>query len=258
MTGNSIPLSAVTLIGALALGGQAYAASQSFTTGAPVFDDSFFIDEFSSGDSFFSQLVITGLPKFNSSLGTLTGVTLDIDFDYSVDASVEAAGVTDDSLPHSVDISTQFTDFELIYQTPNAGHVLGSSDPSIGAFGCAGGPFEGGCLDGGFDSNNWLQAGMDPTAISSGYDASDFSGTGDVDALELWFVAYQFDVVGDNVDGVFGDMFVSSDPSGPPFTQNFITIHYEYTPTVVPVPAAVWLFGGALGLLAGLSRRLKR
>lgn len=223
----------------------------SYVTGVPDVSDYYEFDESYGGDSLFVEAIVTGLPRFDPALGTLTGVSIDVEFDYSISASVEAVGVIDDALPHTAGFTTSFADFELIYQKGGSGYVLGSQ-PTIDMLECSGGAFDAACFTDDFDSGTWSAAGIDAASVS-GFELSDFVGAGEVSVLELWFVLYELGVNLDNADGLYGTYDISVDPASPPFDSNSVTINYTYAP--VPLPPALWMLGGALAVLMTRMRR---
>jgi len=226
---------------------QAMANVTSYATDVPLLDDGHFIDSSSTGDSLFIEGQIMGLPKFDPAQGTLTGITIDLALSYNHFTEIGANAVEDDSLPHSAGYSTSFTDIELIYNTSNIGHVIGSYALQSG-FDCSASPGDEACSDVFFDSDMWGEQGLGDLTELSGYSSTDFVGTGEeVTALELWFVAYEYAFQLDNIDEIFLEESFEIDSGS-------ITIYYEYSP--VPLPAASWLFiTGILGFLSFSRKR---
>lgn len=211
----------------------------SFSSSSPLLDESILLDSSFDGQSLFNQETVTGLPKFDSSLGTLTGISLDIAFDFSYSLQIEAYDVVNPSLAHSVEFSTSFTDIEIIYNGTQFGHVIGSQALE-GGLGCSESSGSDVCFNDFFDSGFFDETGLGDIVTASDYVESDFVGVGDVEALDVWFVAYEFGSLLENSDDYVGDLSFNNDPGT-------VTIHYEYSP--VPVPAAAWLFvSGVLGL----------
>ncbi|MCP5144082.1 MAG: hypothetical protein H6978_04590 [Gammaproteobacteria bacterium] len=196
------------------------------------------------GDSVFFMTVIAGLPQFDPAMGTLQRITVDINAAFEQNIGLGADIVNDDSLPHSVEFFTAFTDLELIYNGLNYGNVVGQT-ALLDGLDCFGGGGEA-CQNYAQFSDTWAESeigGVDISAYSD-YVADHFIGTGEVSALELWYVAYEIGTIADNAS----DIFVIHEfllPGGNTATDyNTFTINYEYTP--VPIPAAAWLFGSAL------------
>lgn len=97
-------------------------------------------------------------------------------------------------------------------------------------------------------------AALDTWQIPASDFLSSFIGTGDVSILSLGIYTFDFLETITLSDGrmVAGLTNIDSATIGP-FTMS---IHYTYTPAVVPLPAGVWLLGSALLGLAGIRRRM--
>lgn len=229
---------------------------QSHTVALPELSQSYDFDDPAS-ESIFLEAIIAGLPKFDPSVGTLTRISVDVNANFTHEMGVGATDVTGPGEEHSAEFATEFTEIEIIYNTGNVGFVVGSYGLSdaLDCFGDGGEP----CSNYEIFDDVWAEAevgGTDITTLDSPnaqYDPSDFIGTADVEALELLFVAYQINTMSQNADGVYVEQKFLLDAGDLVAGDNTFTINYEYSP--VPLPAAVWLFAGALVGVVTLSRR---
>ena len=208
-------------------------------------------------DSYFVQMTITGLPKFDPSLGTLQHISIAFHADFTHDVAVAAGPVTDDNQANEAAYASAFTDLELVYNGSLYGNVI-DSYPLIEGLGCANDPFAGPCSESMGLAESWAgpeSGGPDITAYGD-FDPAHFIGAGEeVSALAISFVSYQLTANGENADGVLVDQTFQLDAGDVGADFNTLTISYEYT--VVPLPTAVWLFGSALVGLVGVARRTR-
>lgn len=251
------------LFGVLSASTSAYAASTSFSTVVPQV----------SGFSGTAQ-PITGLSQFDPSQGTLTGITISGQGNFTATGSL-LAFVEDFEQSHSVDVMGNYQ-ISIGINLPGGGGLLAANQGSSFNFACMGQAFEDACTD-----------NLDPIEDSGFYNSSEqilqrvtnagildeFIGTGNVseDLLELGLFTFFNGSITDQsgepffdfVTGDFNPDFMGLENIGIEFLDiNFelgpsnVTIQYDYDPvTVIPVPAAVWLFGSALIGFAGLARR---
>lgn len=255
------------LFGVLSASTSVYAASTSFSTTVPQF----------SGSATSAQPIV-GLGQFDPSLGTLTGITVSAQGNFTVEGSL-LAFVDFEESPHSVDLFGSYQ-ISIGINLPSGGGLLAANGggPAFN-FVCNGAAFESSCIndqdpiqDGGFydESEQILQRVTDAGIVD------EFIGTGLIseDLLELGlFTFFGSGAISDGAGeplfdfdtGDFNPLFQGLENL---FIEDFrvdfdlgpsnVSIEYEYDPvTVVPVPAAVWLFGSALVGFAGLSRRKK-
>ncbi len=134
---------------------------------------------------------------------------------------------------------------DLVYQTGFGGTVLVTSGSDV-RLRCEGDAFDS-CED--EISDDYELSGNSfpfPKPVSF-FDSADLVGTGDITNLEISLAldGASFTEV-DNVFAFFVEGGASLDTAG-------VEVTYGFTP--VPVPAAVWLFGSALGLLGWMKRK---
>ena len=231
-----LPATAATLMSLLAL--SATAATISTSTIVPA-----------TTGSGFTLIPTTGLAQFDPANGTLTGITFSLDVsNYEVTFSLDS---WDDpqtgAMFQSANISGQISISAalpagggLIFaSTSFAGSIFDEFDTVTVTGSSGGAQFE------------------DATArlTSNGLLAS-FVGTGDISILELGVFSFghPFVVTLDDGSNAFGNPRIDAFNVGP----STITVDYTYTPTVVPVPATVWLLGSALLGMAGMKRRASK
>lgn len=242
----------------------ALAATMTTTGTFSAFGDSDEVEYFfSAGDPpeptqnirIFSEPVF-GLTKFDPSLGTLNEMTINAEFSYQVTASIEVEQVLDDELPtHSASFSVNTGSFE-----GDRGHVYvrytkGSSSffmtnefftPSIGCSGssepCANDETSQAVN---FDAPEDI---LSHPLKSQQIDLADFVGDGVINRISMAILLPEgSEWVTDNVAEAYGEIFVAID-------AGTVSIEYDFTPTAVPVPAALWLFMSAAGGLFGMQR----
>lgn len=265
---NLTAIRSLCLFGVLSASTTAFAASTSFSTTVPQF----------SGSSFDAQPIV-GLSQFDPSQGTLTGITVSAQGNFSVSGSL-LAFVDDGSSSHSLDLFASYQ-ISIGINLPSGGVLLAANGggPSFN-FACDGAAFESSCIndqapieDSGFydESQEILQRVTDAGIVD------EFIGTGLIseDLLELGlftffgsgaisdgngeplidFDTFDFNPLFMGLENLFIEDFNVEFELGP----TDVTIQYDYDPTVavVPVPAAVWLFGSALIGFVGLGRRKK-
>lgn len=204
---------------------------------------------------------ISGLEKFDPSLGTLNKVTVNADFDYTITSSIEVYDVIDFELPlHSASFTPSTSGFDGERSFAMVRYKKGSSrffiteevfTPMIACQGSA--DF---CVNTeiqtpiSFDSPlDILNTPPKSGQVAAGLiDINDFVGAGAITALEMAIHLPDSAIwVTDNVLEAEGLVNVA-------FSAGTVSIEYDYTPTVVPVPAAIWLFISAAGGLFGMQR----
>lgn len=212
----------------------------------------------------FATAGISGLSKFDPSLGTLNKITVNADFDYKVTSTIEVYSVLDDELPlHSASFNPDSSGFEGERSYAMVRYKNGSSrffiteeffTPSIACEGsaltCSNSVMETFSFDSPLDIlNTPPKSGQ----VASGLiDINDFVGTGLITALEMAINIPDGSVwEANNVFEAEGLVEVA-------FTSGTVSIEYDYAPAVVPVPAAVWLFISAVGGLFGMQRTKAR
>lgn len=213
---------------------------------------------------------VVGLQQFDPSLGTLTGITLSADFTMDVDATVEVfeVGGSGSNVSHSAgftmvngpgpfaeqgvgtlvryNASTDASNFtrSMLYQGLD---IAGS---------CAGVADEGnqGCLDTVSDTLTFTQSGnaFDNFNVFQNFELIDILGTGNLDGLvKVATLLYDGQLWKPGVDTI--NVIEAEGLTEAYLNAGTVTIEYEYT--AVPVPAAAWLFGSALGVFGFLRRR---
>ncbi len=213
------------------------------------FNNYYTSDDTTSGDFLYlDDVEIVGLDAFDSSLGTLEGisVTINADFDvmadlYSVDqlgspASIDVMGLADITL-------------ELVAWNP----TLGTGSPNFleyafptDSLSCIFDDFSE-CVDGLYE----ITVVSSTIDITSTVNLADFMDTGMLDPALLTLgviypqaLAFTLDNAGFAEVDTYVDGFAD------------ITVAYSYSP--VPLPGAVWLMSSGLLMLAGASRRRRK
>lgn len=194
---------------------------------------------FPSTSTDFTDLSLSPVAQFNTSLGTLTGVTIELN----------ASGASQTSITQNADVSGTFTFTELSDIT------LGSTDSSlntaIGSLGESLSYSNGPITLGAGQTDNLGTVNLTGTPstkdISSAY-FSLFEGPGDLSFDATSSSGYSFIGGGNNQTATI----TNADIGG-------ITVTYDYSvpppPSVVPEPGTLVLFGTGLLLMAGLVRR---
>lgn len=233
-------ISALTLLSATVVN----AATISFSSGPFSATNDIFIDtggDFSTG----TPASVTGLQQFNPALGALTGVTFDITAGgFSWDASMFGEPPTQGDL-----FEGEFEGFiqaDLAYVDGLSASVLAGVSDSINLL-CSSDFGDELCEDFNSNSLDFSTDGFDIPHSIGDFDLADLIGTGDVTNLS----------VGVNT---FGSSFLTND--GLDFVEvtgfaeaSNVTVEVTYEYSVVPVPAAAWLFGSGLLGLVSLARR---
>lgn len=190
---------------------------------------------------------VSNLPKFDSSLGALTGLSISVPdtnpIYYDIVASFTAVGADSD-------FSGSFAPIDVVagifYETPGGSIVSVLTDnTTLGGAGCSGGEFESSC---GFDPIYANDSLLDGVAEFLGdVDPADFTGSGNVDAL---FFGIGLDSTAeftlDNATAslaVYIDTFNRDTFDG----ESSLTLTYEFTP--VPLPPTVILFASGLVMI---------
>lgn len=218
------------------------AATVSYSSGP--FGADLFISADETGDfSFGTPAAVTGLQQFNPALGTLTGVSFIVSAgDFSVNADLYGEPVTGAMFDGEFQGDIQA---DLIYNNGTSGLVLDLIGDSINLL-CSGTEPDP-CGD---NSSNNFDFATDSSIIPrilSEFNLSDIVGTGDVTNLSLSVDPLGFSFVQNS-----GLNFISVDGLAE-ITNATVSVTYSYA--VVPVPAAVWLFGSGLIGLIGIARK---
>ncbi len=229
-----------------------HADTVSFSSG--IFSNSETIDIGLSGDfSFGAPTTVTGLPKFDPSLGTLTGVIFDIS-----PGSLAWSADIDGAPEFNADFTGEFAgDFQadLVYFDGISGLVQTTLGDSVSLF-CEGTQGEASCFDSNSNSLDYDNDAFDFPSSFGAFNSSDIVGTGDVTNLliDISFLNASF-VQSDN----FADLTVSGQID---VTNATVTVTYEFTPsavtpTQVPLPALMtWVLGIFMVLLGiGVFRK---
>lgn len=218
------------------------------TAPAAVVSTSTPVDTFSDSGAL-TRVPVSGLNQFDASLGVLTGITFVVDID-TYQADISLSNYDDEGSSALFDSATLSAQISLTVPRNSGGGLLFASVGFGGEI---------------FDEFDSISVG--PTSASVSEDAttrlqadnlfSNFIGAGAIDFIEFGIFAFSRPgaVVLDDGTTVSGETSLDSFSVGP----STVRIDYTFTPTVIPVPAAGWLFGsGLIGLMGyGCSRRRK-
>lgn len=194
----------------------------------------------------YSVTPATGLAQFDPANGTLTGIALGLDIS-SYDLTLSLNGWDDPETGAQFQYTYLSAQISIDAATPGGGGLLFSSTvvgdvifdefDTINVSGSSGGP----------------EIEDATTRLSDASLFTNFIGTGDVSILSLGIYSFGYPrmVTLDDGTSVGGDPYIDNFNVGP----SILTIDYTYTPTAVPVPAAIWLLGSGLLGLAGFKRR---
>ena len=209
------------------------------------------IETFAFPQTYDTNYLFGGVEMFDESLGTLESVTLEFTLAFSGTLSVNGLEVIDESQPHSITFFEPYATFAVGFPFGSGVgyglHQGGYSDIYEGS--CTGEAGEPICSDN-IKFNYDIETSTSETQSNLDY----YIGTGNRNlfltffATEVMFGGEEGSLI-DNVD--VGNYEVN----GFLDTTATLDVTYEYSPSVVPVPAAAWLFGSALIGLAGIKRR---
>ena len=189
------------------------------------------------GSFFFAAEDVTGIDKFDPSLGTLNTVTLFAEFVSDVETSVSADAVDTDSDPHYVEFDGDFLQAFIGYSPGGGGSTFTLVSSNYVPFAsCGDGEFSGGCFDSVFDSNHANSS--DVVSNLASYDSNDFIGVGPVTTLRA-IIAIPEDGTFflDNVDTASAEIAA--------YMSNIsLTVEYDYTPIPEPTSALLALLAG--------------
>lgn len=197
------------------------------------------------GSAFGSTAVVTGIPKFNPALGTLTGIRVSASYDYEASGDFFIDFLTEPDSPYSAEVSSLLHDLGLNLRrssSPGTATVLNNLTQIMPDFYSIFDPdFE----DTFFDSGFWDFSDGEEDVFSIA-DLDDFVGTGEVTVLDAGvFVPAEGDFFLDNVDSV------TLETSGS-MTNGQVQVSYDFVP--IPEPGTTVMV--ALSALAiGLQRR---
>ena len=177
---------------------------------------------------FQASYALDSLSQFDGSLGVLTGVTLTITGDLTVNTFLDAGfDAPDISLPHGLD-ATYSISIDAQTQTTTAA--------------CSAGAFALPCTN---DVTNTTF--INTSSVFSGVDLAGFAGNGNLAGVgvDLLLTLDGFNL--DNIDGPALDFEID-------FDNTLVTVDYEFS--AVPVPAAAWMFvSGLIGLFGTAMHR---
>lgn len=186
----------------------------------------FYLDGFDV--PFQTSFGLSSLPQFDTNLGTLTGATINITGDLTVNTFLDAGfDAPDISLPHGLDATYSIS--------------VGAQTQTTTAS-CSAGVFALPCIS---DVTNTTF--INTTNVFSGAGLAGFTGNGNLGAfgVDLLLTLDSFNL--NNIDGPALDFEID-------FSSTLVTVDYQFS--AVPVPAAAWLFmSGLIGLAAPAMRR---
>jgi len=187
---------------------------------------------------------VINVAKFDSSLGTLTGATFELSATMNTSAYVNTAGDNN----YYVGWDKTIYNLSLTGDTGYTGvNISNSLAPTrIVGTGTPDGTFAFAEYANILNTPNWTQAGPTLTDSDTFLESplAAYIGLGN---LNFFLTTQNFDTLATLGTG---------SPSSQGWSTNILSqvkVTYEYS--VVPVPAAVWLFGSALGLMAVVRRR---
>ncbi len=210
----------------------------SHTATAAVVSTSTTVNTF-SGSGGINLVPVIGLNQFDASLGTLTGITLNVDIDsYQVALSLD--NFDDPGTGALFDFAELFGQISLSIPNNSGGGLLFASE----VFGDT--------IFAEFDSvsvgpTNSSMTENSTTRLQADNLFNNFIGPGAINFIELGVFTFfgSATVFLDDGSSVSGEPALDSFSVGP----STVGIDYTFMPAVVPVPAAVWLFGsGFIGL----------
>lgn len=233
-------------------------AATSTNTRADEISYSGFFSDFSASDSFFDsggggffleQTPIEGIEKFDSSLGTLTGISLHAEFDFEmfIEIYTDEQDVIDPNLSHSAEFEADFLQVFIGYSPTGSTStfVLPEFTSDVFVHG-DGDPFDSGYGD------NFVSEIVDETSdvlSLSGVSLSDWVGTGAVDTIGAYIAMPAGGTMTlDNVEFAAVDLYAD-------MYHSDLTVTYQFT--AIPEPASGILLSSFV-LIAGLTRRRRR
>jgi len=256
-------IKSLALCVALCAGGTAGAATLS-TTGS--FASLFNSTDYYDGSGVYSNLDVersnvTGLQKFDPSLGTLTGVTLSTNFGVSVSAYVEAGYSIDPLQSHSVEFyatdgfTTGASTVVSYRVTPLSTSSLAFANVDI-VPSCTGVEDIDGSPCNGSDAINYVFEDLS-TIVGNTMDKigiANLVGIGELTGLSV-------DILHADGGSIFTTLNVEPEESFGSIETSIgagtVTLTYEYNPMVVPLPASGWLLVSALTAVGGRVARRK-
>ncbi len=200
-----------------------------------------------SGGFDFEETEITGISKFDPSLGTLTGISLTAQFESIFNVLVLATSVIDFGLSHSVDFAADSMQVSIDYSPASSGttYILHSYESDVSAF-CSSGPTIIGneCFDEFFD--HYIANDTADVFALSELILSDFVGEGPVDTLSAMITVPRDGAFTlDNVSGA--EAYAEAD-----MANIDLTVEYEFTP--IPEPMTIAMLAGILSAAAFFLR----
>ena len=213
----------------LALAGMAQAATVAYSSSSPITTSQ------SSEDATISASTL-GVQQFDSSLGTLTGVTLTMNVTETTHVLVENT-----SSGGAATATVTFSRFNYIELTANGGYDSGAQSVTFSPTTASKFLTAGETFDTGVHNSNAQTASV---TINKSSDLTAFIGNSTVSGISL--AIYNPTSV-----STTGDKYSASTIRGASTTW---TVTYTYTPSEVPEPCSMALFGLGAGVLA-LRRR---
>lgn len=217
-----------------------------------------FFTDFSASDSFFDsggggffleQTPIEGIEKFDSSLGTLTGITIHAEFDFEmyIEIYTDEQDVIDPNLSHSAEFEADFLQMFIGYSPTGSTStfVLPEYTSDVFVHG------EGEPFDSGYGEDVVIEF-VDETSdvlSLSGVILSDWVGAGSVDTIGAYIaIPAGGTMTLDNVEFAAVDLYAD-------MYHSDLTVTYQFT--AVPEPASGILLSTCV-LMVGLTRRRRR
>jgi hypothetical protein len=201
------------------------------------------VDE-GGGSSFGPTAVVTGIPKFDPALGTLTGIRVSASYDYEASGDFFVESVTEPEAFYAAEVFSVIHDLGLYLSRSSSPSTIILLNNLIQVMPESYSIFDPDFEDSFFDFGSWDFSDGEEDIFSSA-DLSDFVGTGEVTVLDAGvFVPNGGEFFLENVDSVTLDTFGS-------MTNGQVQVSYDFVP--IPEPGTTVMAFSALAL--GLRRR---